>query len=714
MINPSFTSLNVLARSSDEAKRGPSRPELHARLKRAKFRDDGEDSIDSEAVMLPLPADLDSADPGQIFDTGFEHESPCSPSVAGTIEASDAFDPIPRASDQMSSSQVGLLGPNDMNDLRSMIEDSCLKTQPSFKFVMPWDRPGLANIFNRKRPSLMPKPVLQLLEPTVSSASDQPSALIPSASVKRGCYSDVINFNLDLSQAEVEEKINRQALEKWYVVFATGPEAWPRGFDLHAAVRDKKLDDMKLIFGNRSINTILRRGQSMIQFVSWYKSRFFHLCPFPMTPEAVEEYVQFLHETNRSASVFHGFVEALSFCEHVLGIQVGFENQPLITHKVQRILEIKDFERKEKTQARLLTVVEVEFLEISLVDEKMGLIDRVACGCILFCLYSRSRWSDLKRVYGFVQDVVEKDGKISGYIECRTRSHKTARLVSRSGAAMPLVAPVWGVTSPPWGLALSRLLKAADRPVEVIDHQPLLMAPKPDGTWSHRAVTTTEAGKWLRKLLGRMNPEAEYATAHSLKSTPLSWCAKWGLDPEVRLILGHHKTGKSSAECYGRDNLAKPLRDFDLVLQQIRTKAFVPDSTRSGMIQEPERNDPSDTFRAPPETEEAVPESSSSDDMSDESDSSDSGDADATDAVVAPKTWDPDTIMFRNKKSKVVHVVAVGGAQTFSCGIKITGDFEKIAESPFLELRKCRRCAQSRPLKTAGQVAAALDKLRKS
>ena len=176
------------------------------------------------------------------------------------------------------------------------------------------------------------------------------------------------------------------------------------------------------------------------------------------------------------------------------------------------------------------------------------------------------------------------------------------------------------MTSPPWGLALSRLLEAADRPVEVIDHQPLLMAPKPDGTWSHRAVTTTEAGKWLRKLLGRMNPEAEYATAHSLKSTPLSWCAKWGLDPEVRLILGHHKTGKSSAECYGRDNLAKPLRDFDLVLQQIRTKAFVPDSTRSGMIQEPERNDPSDTFRAPPETEEAVPASSSSDDMSDESD----------------------------------------------------------------------------------------------
>ena len=109
----------------------------------------------------------------------------------------------------------------------------------------------------------------------------------------------------------------------------------------------------------------------MVQFVTWYKTRFFHLCPFPVTPEAVEEYVQFLQETNRHASAFHGFVESLSFCEHVLGIRVGFEGQPLISHKAQRILEVKDFDRKEKTQARFLTVSEVEFLELSMVDERL-------------------------------------------------------------------------------------------------------------------------------------------------------------------------------------------------------------------------------------------------------------------------------------------------------------------------------------------------------
>lgn len=267
-------------------------------------------------------------------------------------------------------------------------------------------------VFNKDKGLTMPKPVMQLLEPTVCAASEQPNVMLPSERIRRGCYREAINFKFDVSEAEVEEKAMRQALEKWYVVFATGEEAGPKGFDLHEAVQLRRLEDMKLVFGNRSTNTILRRGSSMVQFVTWYKTRFLHLCPFPVTPEAVEEYVQFLQETNRPASAFHGFVESLSFCEHVLGIRVSFEGQTLISHKVQRILEVKDFDRKEKTQARLLTVSEVEFLELSMVDERLDLVDRVASGCILSCLYSRSRWSDLRKVYGFVQDSAEKDGKI--------------------------------------------------------------------------------------------------------------------------------------------------------------------------------------------------------------------------------------------------------------------------------------------------------------
>jgi hypothetical protein len=73
--------------------------------------------------------------------------------------------------------------------------------------------------------------------------------------------------------------------------------------------------------------------------------------------------------------------------------------------------------RKEKVQARVLTVQEVEFLEMFLSDERADLTDRVACGCMLFCLYSRSRWSDIRKIYNFVADIAEDDGKISGYLK---------------------------------------------------------------------------------------------------------------------------------------------------------------------------------------------------------------------------------------------------------------------------------------------------------
>ena len=676
-----------------------------SQCRRAKLDEASEGSVNSETVHLPLPEHVDM--------TGFEISSNHSVAFPEEYSPSETYEPEPTNWEPRRSLEVGSLDERSTRNLRSMIEDSCLRSQPAFKFVMPWDRPGFSAIFSNKRKAFtVPTPVMQLIEPSSSSLSTVPSIPLPNQKVKRGCYGDVINFNSLLTESEVEEKHIRQALEKWYIVFSTGRDAWPRGFDLQDAVANKQLDDMKLVFGSRSTNTILRRGSSMAQFVSWYRSQFFSLCPFPLTPETVEEYVQHMHKSNRSASAIHGFLEALTFCEHVLGMTVGFSGSPLVTHKVQKILELEDLRRREKTQARLLTVSEVEFLEMCLTDERLDLVDRVACGTMLFCLYSRSRWSDLRKVYGFIQDINEKEGKISGYLECRTRSHKTARLVSRGGVAMPLVAPVWGVSSTPWGISLFRLFEMAHRPLQQLDHQPMLVAPTTDGSWSQRAVTTSESGKWLRKLLSLQGKDSEYATAHSLKSTPLSWCAKWGLDPDVRLILGHHKTGKASAECYGRDNLAKLLRDFDLVLQRIRTKAFVPDATRSGMVGPAETIDPSESFTAPALPAEGSSEGSSSEGSSDESSSSESAHADLNDEVVAPKTWDPDTIMYRNRRSKIVHVVASGGAESFSCGVRITDDFEKIAESPFLDIRRCKRCSLARPIKTVGQLASAFKKLR--
>jgi hypothetical protein len=109
--------------------------------------------------------------------------------------------------------------------------------------------------------------------------------------------------------------------------------------------------------------------------------------------------------------------------------------------------------------------------------------------------------------------------------------------------------------------------------------------------WTERSVASTEAGKWFRQLLSKKLGPIE-STIHSLKATPLALCAKAGFSPEERLLLGHHASGKKSADTYARDVLASPLRSFDHVLQQIRQGVFQPDMTRSGMLREALREDP--------------------------------------------------------------------------------------------------------------------------
>ena len=491
-------------------------------------------SFDPEDLRIPLPEDMDE-DAEETGSLGNGQGSAVETDGYASLEDAQTAEDVDEGTE---------LDERPKANLRSMIEDSCLSAKPVFNFQMPWERKGLKMVFDRKPKQLIPTPVIKPVDIPSSSRSELPANPRPSERTKRGAYSEVINFNCRMTEREVEESALRKALEVWYLVFASGQESWPQGFDLRQAVELHRLEDMKLIFGNKSPNTIVRRGMSVLAFIKWYRTQYFAMCPFPTTAAVIEEYVLELRRSQRPVSAIRSFLESTNFCQFYLKMSFVEDHKEMITAKVKRIVEVSDEMKPEKKQARVLTVREVEFLETCLADERIDRTDRVACGCMLFCLYSRSRWSDLRKIYGFVMDVREVNGHISGYLECRTRSHKTSRQIAKAGLAMPLVAPVWGLLTPPWGLGFVKLCDVAQRLLARLEHEPMLAAPDPDGQWSGRAVTTTEAGKWIRNLFAKMDGEAEYTTIHSLKATPLSWCAKWGLEPDVRLLLGHHSTGK--------------------------------------------------------------------------------------------------------------------------------------------------------------------------
>ena len=285
---------------------------------------------------------------------------------------------------------------------------------------------------------------------------------------------------------------------------------------------------------------------------------------------------------------------------------------------------------------------------------------------------------------------------------------------------MPLIAPVWGLLSPPWGLSFLRVASTAKRDLDTLFDEPMLPAPTsgPELGWQDRSVSTTEAGKWLRSLLAKKVEDFEHTTVHALKATPLSWCAKAGLDQQTRLLLGHHVTGKGSADVYARDVLAAPLRQFDMILQQIRNGSLRPDASRSGMVGERTCQEPKESFLPEPEGDDtqSIASSSTSTSSSEESEEENEDHLDLAlplDPVAEAKNWDPDFDMFQHRKSQIVHLRAVGSNQpSFNCGIKISSDFDSVSEVNFLLFRKCKRCAAAKPIKDVGAFASALKKQR--
>ena len=67
----------------------------------------------------------------------------------------------------------------------------------------------------------------------------------------------------------------------------------------------------------------------------------------------------------------------------------------------------------------------------------------------------------------------------------------------------------------------------------------------------------------------------------------MSWVAKADLNMDVQAILGHHAiAGRKSVITYSREIQAGPLRHLIAVLSRVRSGAFHPDRTRSGMVTE--------------------------------------------------------------------------------------------------------------------------------
>ena len=172
------------------------------------------------------------------------------------------------------------------------------------------------------------------------------------------------------------------------------------------------------------------------------------------------------------------------------------------------------------------------------------------------------------------------------YLETRLEEHKTARPGSRR--ALPVAAPVYGLTQHCWGEDFVVARRSAGLTAE--DGSSLVPAIV-DGSFGTVPYKTAEFTAAFRSLLVKLGfgNRLEAIGAHSLKATMLSWAAKFGLERDNRRLLGYHAApgGDATVDVYARDVMATPLRALNEMLAQIRDGRFDPDATRSGAFVPP-------------------------------------------------------------------------------------------------------------------------------
>eukprot|EP00435_Cladocopium_sp_Y103_P065102 s975_g27.t1 len=332
------------------------------------------------------------------------------------------------------------------------------------------------------------------------------------------------------------------------------------------------------VFSVKSPGTLMRRLYSIQAFEHWCNDQFNDHW-LPVTEYRAWKYVSWLKETGAAPTKASSFLEALRFAWYLLGVEGSGEAEKSL--RVKGLASQQRSKKKPWRPADLLKQEEVLRLHSVLADDDAALGDRLFSGHLLHMLYGRCRWSDLTCVTDLFMDADAQ------FLEVSTRWHKGGRSAEMKARLLPIVAPARGIDQTNWAQIYLQLRERAGLVLQKGEHGPMMRAPQDEGTqtWSARALTSEEGSAFLRKILAAPKTVDRRISTHSMKSTVLSWCSKFGLPDASRAVLARHVSSVSTATAvYSRDLLSPVLRELEGMISSIRVGLFSPDRTRSGML----------------------------------------------------------------------------------------------------------------------------------
>lgn len=475
----------------------------------------------------------------------------------------------------------------------------------------------------------------------------------------------------------------KAAYKKWTSLVLSNPGCWtvsrPRkGENLMDMLRNGIAESIKDCLGTKATGTLHSRANALVRFAHYARENF--LEPFPMSEPAV---YQFLKSSDCAPTFPRSFLTSVSFAKHVLGLLDA--DDVLTSCRLKGFASLHFAKKRKLVQRPPLKVEQISFLEQLVGDPQRTAYDRVAAGFFLFMTFGRLRYSDAQSVTEL--ELLVPMGEKHGHLEGAAERCKTNTSLEKKTRMLPIVVTTKSFTEDGW---VKQWLEARDvSSMKVGPGVPLLPSPSSGGGWSKTPLSCESAGEWLRALLkdvGSPTSGPRIAT-HSCKASVLSMASKYGMEPAARRLLGYHSAGRDkSMLVYSRDSMSWPVRLMEGMIDDIRSKTFIPDASRSGYFPQG-----------------GAPLADTKDDASSSSsgDSRDEDEADHTDEEQALEQfagkWGPEipesqAVYFRHKTSRCLHVTADETGMLFKCGRLVSGQYIKCQAKPQFTHPSCSSC----------------------
>ena len=692
-----------------------------------------DEDFDSEALRADIEAWNNRPGPfgewGRIqeeLDSQLSFESSFSDVVLG-VGSEAGFDSQPLISSTAMSLHVN----------KTIAEQSAL---PDIK--MPWEQGVHKEIFGLSVDNFS---CLRVPLENLPSKGESETVGMPGESMDAGInpsanpvYMHAVSNLTDASFEEMKQGKLDLAVTKWLCIIQLHMLASSTGRLILNLGRDNFNSDearrtVAAVIGIRSPTTAISRANALLRYLRWAMGMFGDIYR-AFREESVWNYFDSLATGGAAATTACSLLSALRYAKFIMGY--GNLDEILSSKRLKGSSDLMFVEKESLKQAKVLTVQQVNQLHKILVDDAAADYDRAAAGYLLLALYGRCRHSDLQCVSEIIHDYSE-DG---GYLEVRTKSHKTARNSLKRTMLLPIILPVLGVDGSCFVRHVGEAFSRVGLPFDGKIDGPLFRPPSKFGDPCRRGLTSTECSRFLQLFLDE--PCSSVAgepilTSHGLKATGLSWCSKFGLQPADKAILGRHVSATcESSAVYSRDLSTRSVALFQGIVLDICKGIFLPDAGRRNYFPELPQTSEAQQQSLPARSEvvdhrvenvvnenpsnvkdeeaevvevyESERDSDSSDSASDFCFSSDEGEKEdvpiepPTKVTRAGRVEQANACFKKHKVSRVVHYIdkeegsTSDGASVFACGRRVganhipAGSFELIFVCKLCKMRANR------------------------